>query len=277
MTVNVDWRSIRPLNGGCDKGFEEFCSQLARSEVAGRARFIRKGSPDAGVECYAIFGNGSECAWQAKYFLTLGDSQWPQIDRSVRTALQKHPKLTRYVICLPMDLPDVRVPGQESALAKWDAHVERRWCTNTVRRFEAADQTERTKSRVHPKYKTKYRVKNWASYDRALVRRGDITIWLSPAAIAAWEPDRAGTRGAQRKYPDLAIESALTLRLLFHLPLRQAAGFPLTGCVYQVTVPNRFEPLTLITLMPPLALKPDSSFFRKIALGVTSPPGTTTG
>ena len=103
-------------------------------------------------------------------------------------------------------------------------HDLRRWCTNTVRRFEAADQTERMKSRVHPTYKTKYRVKNWASYDRALVRRGDITIWLSPAAIAAWEPDRAGTRGAQRKYSDLAIESALTLRLLFHLPLRQAEG-----------------------------------------------------
>ena len=81
------------------------------------------------------------------------------------------------------------------------------------------------KSRVHPKYKTKYRVKNWASYDRTLVRRGDITIWLAPAAIAAWEPDRAGTLGAQRKYSDLAIESALTLRLLFHLPLRQAEGF----------------------------------------------------
>ena len=81
------------------------------------------------------------------------------------------------------------------------------------------------KSRVHPKYKTKYQVKNWASYDRALVNRGDITIWLSPAAIAAWEPDGAGTRGAQRKYSDLAIETALTLRLLFHLPLRQAEGF----------------------------------------------------
>ena len=70
-----------------------------------------------------------------------------------------------------------------------------RWCTHTVRRFKAADQTERMKPRVHPKCKTKYRVKSWASYDRALVRRGDITIWLSPAAIAAWEPDRAGTRG----------------------------------------------------------------------------------
>ncbi len=81
------------------------------------------------------------------------------------------------------------------------------------------------KSRVHPTYKTKYHVQNWASYDRALVGRGDITIWLSRTAIAAWEPDRAGTRGAQRKYSDVAIETALTLRLLFHLPLRQAEGF----------------------------------------------------
>ena len=67
------------------------------------------------------------------------------------------------------------------------------------------------KSRVHPKYKTKYHVQNWASYDRALVSRGDITIWLSPEAVATWEPNGAGTRGAQRKYSDVAIETALTL------------------------------------------------------------------
>ncbi len=81
------------------------------------------------------------------------------------------------------------------------------------------------RSRVHPTYKTKYHVRTWASYDRALVRGGDITIWLSPEAVAIWEPDGAGTRGAQRKYSDVAIETALTLRLLFHLPLRQAEGF----------------------------------------------------
>ena len=80
------------------------------------------------------------------------------------------------------------------------------------------------KSRVHPTYKTQYHVQNWAASDRALVCRGDITIGLSPAAIAAWDPDGAGPRGAQRTYSDLAIESTLTLRLLFHLPLRQTAG-----------------------------------------------------
>ena len=81
------------------------------------------------------------------------------------------------------------------------------------------------KSRVHPKYKTKYRVRNWASYERALIGRGNITIWLSRTAIAAWKPEGTRTRGAPPKYSDLAIETALTLRLLFHLPLRQAEGF----------------------------------------------------
>jgi hypothetical protein len=41
-------------------------------------------------------------------------------------------------------------------------------------------------SRVHPKYKTRYRVDNWPEYERSLVRRGDITLWLSPDAIESW-------------------------------------------------------------------------------------------
>ena len=55
------------------------------------------------------------------------------------------------------------------------------------------------KSKVHPKYKTKYRVRNWAEYDRALVRRGDLTIWLSDEALQAWTPKNSGRRGAQRR------------------------------------------------------------------------------
>jgi DDE family transposase len=80
-------------------------------------------------------------------------------------------------------------------------------------------------SRVCPPYKIKYRVANWAPYDRALVGRGDVTLWVSPEAIATWEPAGVGTRGGQWKYSDVAIETALTLRLLFYLPLRQTEGF----------------------------------------------------
>ena len=64
------------------------------------------------------------------------------------------------------------------------------------------------RSRVHPKYNTKYHVRNWASYEQALVQRGDVTVWLSPDAIASWEPEAGGRRGGQWKYSDVAIETA---------------------------------------------------------------------
>jgi hypothetical protein len=81
------------------------------------------------------------------------------------------------------------------------------------------------RSKVHPKYKTNYRVTNWASYDRSLVRRGDVTLWFSPEAVDAWTARPTGCRGAQPRFSDMATETALTLRLVFHLPLRQAEGF----------------------------------------------------
>ena len=80
-------------------------------------------------------------------------------------------------------------------------------------------------SKVHSTYQTKYRVANWPAYNQALVRRGDVTVWVSAEAIAAWTARRSGRRGGQRRYSDLAIETALTLRLIYHLPLRQAEGF----------------------------------------------------
>jgi len=80
--------------------------------------------------------------------------------------------------------------------------------------------------RAPPTYKTKYHISNWAEYDQALVQRGDITLWISEDAIEPWQPRRPSrNRGGQRKYSDLAIETALTPRLVFHLPLRQAEGF----------------------------------------------------
>ncbi len=50
-------------------------------------------------------------------------------------------------------------------------------------------------------------------------------MWFSPSAIKSWTPKNSGKQGRQRKYSDVAIETVLTLRLLFHLPLRQAEGF----------------------------------------------------
>ena len=121
--MNLDWTTIRPLNGSRSEGFEELCAQLARSESPSDAEFVRKGHPDAGVECYWLLADGSEWAWQAKYFDTLGSAQWSQIDESVKTALDKHPNLVRYYVCVPLDRPDARVEGQKSAMQRWHEHV----------------------------------------------------------------------------------------------------------------------------------------------------------
>jgi hypothetical protein len=69
-----------------------------------------------------------------------------------------------------------------------------------------------------------YRVNNWRAYDPSLRDRGDLTGWLSHDAIDAWTSPQTGKRGAQPVYSDAAIETALALRLLFRLPLRQTEG-----------------------------------------------------
>ena len=73
--------------------------------------------------------------------------------------------------------------------------------------------------------KPKYRVANWPCYDRALRRRGDVTVWMSDAALSGWlSRDRRKARG-RSTYSDFAIETVLTIRSVFRLPLRQAEGF----------------------------------------------------
>ena len=80
-------------------------------------------------------------------------------------------------------------------------------------------------SRVNRQYKKKYRIRNWREYERGLRSRGDVTIWLSEDAIAAWVPPKNGLRGGQRRYSNLAVRTALTLRVVCSLPLRQTEGF----------------------------------------------------
>ena len=80
-------------------------------------------------------------------------------------------------------------------------------------------------SLIHPAYKTEYRVRNWHEYEEGLRARGDVTIWFGEEAIDNWISRPTGARGGQQLYSDLAIETSLTLRAVFGLPLRQSEGF----------------------------------------------------
>src|SRR5271163_2037244 len=61
------------------------------------------------------------------------------------------------------------------------------------------------------------RVTNWPEYDAALRRRGSLTVWVTDEAIAAWQAEPRTTRGG-------SIATALTLRTVFRLGLRQTEG-----------------------------------------------------
>ena len=77
----------------------------------------------------------------------------------------------------------------------------------------------------NPKFKKKYKVTNWKEYESSLRNRGSLTLWISPSVIRTWKPKASKRRGRQHQFSDQAIETILSLRLIFHLPLRQTEGF----------------------------------------------------
>ena len=67
--------------------------------------------------------------------------------------------------------------------------------------------------------RVRYAVRDWAAYDRSLVRRGDITVWVSPDVVAGWHAP-----AGRHTFSDTAIAAALTVRAVYRLALRQAEG-----------------------------------------------------
>jgi hypothetical protein len=72
---------------------------------------------------------------------------------------------------------------------------------------------------ILPSYKTL----NWPADNEALKRRGSRTIWFDPDMVWAAKP--TGKRGRQPDYSDAAVQSCLTMKVLFGMALRQTTGF----------------------------------------------------
>src|SRR5690554_3096172 len=58
-----------------------------------------------------------------------------------------------------------------------------------------------------------YKTRNWPSYNEALKRRGSLTIWFDPEM--SWEAAPTGRRGRQQSYSDAAIQTCLSMKVLF--------------------------------------------------------------
>ena len=71
-----------------------------------------------------------------------------------------------------------------------------------------------------------YRLRNWKQYNNALEQRGSLELWVSAEVLSAWRnPQKSGKRGASETYSDIAIETLLTLKSVYHLKLHQTIGF----------------------------------------------------
>ncbi|MCY1162689.1 Transposase DDE domain protein [compost metagenome] len=68
-----------------------------------------------------------------------------------------------------------------------------------------------------------YRTTNWSFYNRALINRGNITIWFDPTT--QWYAQPKGTQGRNQTYSDTAIQCCLMIKSLFRLSLRMVTGF----------------------------------------------------
>ena len=68
-----------------------------------------------------------------------------------------------------------------------------------------------------------YKTRNWPAYNEALKRRGSLTIWFDPEMT--WDAAPTGKRGRQQTYSDTAIQTCLTMKVLFGMALRQTTGF----------------------------------------------------
>lgn len=75
----------------------------------------------------------------------------------------------------------------------------------------------------------RYKINNWAEYNKALVKRGSLTIWVEEGAINGWlAKEKAKKRGRPPTYSDEAILMLLVLREVYHLPLRGLQGMAIS-------------------------------------------------
>ena len=125
MPSEYDFKNIAPHNGGQRDAFEEFCCQIfrLRSDVPAGAEFqrFRGAGGDGGVECLWLLPDGSEWGMQAKHVFVFKQLK-SQLGKSIQAALSLHPRLTRYVICIPFNLtaPTGRGGGsQQQRFQEW--------------------------------------------------------------------------------------------------------------------------------------------------------------
>lgn len=88
------------------------------------------------------------------------------------------------------------------------------------KRYNNKNNTKKTENK-----KIKYKLRNWSEYNRSLKQRGSITFWFNKEVSKNWLFRGPHKQGAPLKYSNIAIETLLTIRCFFKLPLRGIEGY----------------------------------------------------
>ena len=191
--TNIDFSSIRTHSGSQAGGFEELVCQLAHLQrPEGALRFVRKegAGGDAGVECYWILDDKTEICWQAKYFMgKMDSSRWNQLGKSFTKALNRHPNLTKYIICLPIDKSDSRRkgPGGQQVVTvedEWQRHVAK-W----------KDEAKSSCRSVEFEYWGKHEITSFLTDDP--LYSGKVLYWFDSVVLSTHKFNRTVTKAKE--------------------------------------------------------------------------------
>lgn len=124
------WTNFQTRHESPDAAFEALCCQLferwCRRQYGDAIRsfyFVDGRGGDGGVEAFAILEDESVVGLQAKAFWDgFKDIQKRQVAKSLRSATERHPNLTRYLVCCPRKLLDSRGPTKRgtSERDRWE-------------------------------------------------------------------------------------------------------------------------------------------------------------
>lgn len=76
-----------------------------------------------------------------------------------------------------------------------------------------------------PRGKPMHHRRDWSKYNRQLVNRGNINLWITPQALANWSAKKEKKNGHPFIYGEKLIETMCFIRFKFHLSLRETEGF----------------------------------------------------
>ena len=73
--------------------------------------------------------------------------------------------------------------------------------------------------------KAQYNITNWPEYNRSLINRGKLDLWIPNTVLENWYYQGENQQGAQYYYSDACMEMCQTVKIVFKLGYRQTQGF----------------------------------------------------